>query len=88
MDLAKARANWVNLSVPGTFDVKTYDRRVDFEARLAQIVRWAEEAELQVVLSFRTGPGRSERDITGEEPEELNRDLFKMSKAQEAFIAM
>jgi aryl-phospho-beta-D-glucosidase BglC (GH1 family) len=87
--LAKAGANYVNLSVPGPYNVvPPYGRSGAFADRLDEIVRWAEAAGLHVVLSFRTGPGHSEFDITNQGPEAHSRELFTDSRAQAAFIRM
>ena len=92
--LAAKGANYVNLSVPGTYDVFKYKKRADFAQTLSEIVAWAEEAKLYVVISFRTGPGRTEYDITQQGCTNSSRVLFESDdpkvteEAQKKFIEM
>jgi hypothetical protein len=85
-DLRNHNANLVNLSVPGTYDVLTYQPRTDFSNRLKELVDGAEQADLFVIISLRTAPGRGEGDITSDGY--MNKDLFTNSTAQVAFINM
>ncbi len=65
--LAAAGANYVNLSVPGVYTVRP-PYRLD-EAALAHLdalVAMAVQADLFVVISIRSGPGRSEFSILRE----------------------
>ncbi len=69
--LAASGANWVNLSVPGLFTVTPpYRPDPDVVATVDALINMAAQAHLYVVLSARTGPGRSEfsilRDGAGE----------------------
>ncbi len=63
-NLAASGANWVNLSVPGLFTV-TPPYRPDPAAIAAvdALLQMAARARLYVVISARTGPGRSEFSI-------------------------
>ncbi len=88
-DLTNLRAkgaNFVNFSVPGTFDVRTYAKRADFTTKLDQLINYAANADLYVVISFRTGPGRGEGRITGDGFN--NGELFTNVTAQTAFVNM
>lgn len=86
VDLRNKGANFVNFSVPGIYDVRTYAPRADFEGKLDQLVAMATAANLYVVLSFRTGPGRGEGRITGDGFN--NGELFTSVAAQNAFVEM
>jgi hypothetical protein len=72
--------------VPGIYDVQTYVRRDDFVAKLDQLVNYATTANLFIVLSFRTGPGRGEGNITGDGLN--NSELFTSVSAQNAYEQM
>lgn len=62
--LAAQGANWVNLSVPGLFTVQPpYRPDEAVVARVDALIEMAARAGLYVVLSARTGPGRSEFSI-------------------------
>lgn len=62
--LAAAGANYVNLSVPGVFTVQPpYQVDEDVVAMLDEMIAMAAQADLFVVISARTGPGRSEFSI-------------------------
>lgn len=63
--LAAWKANYINLSVPGIFTENSNARGeylLDDEAvkNLDQLIKLAEQADLFVVISFRTGPERTE----------------------------
>jgi hypothetical protein len=96
-DLKAHNANYVNLSVPGPFNVvRPYRKNQKYFKKLDELIKMAEAADLFVVLSFRTGPGRGEGDITcWKEPVSEDcpgnirqRELFKNKKAQAAFVRM
>jgi hypothetical protein len=60
-ELAALGANYVNLSTPGLFTERppyTLDEQV--QADLDSMIAMAAQADLFVVISFRTGPGRSD----------------------------
>ena len=86
-DLRNAGANLVNYSIPGPYDVKSpYKRRKDFFQKMDQLINHAARWNLFVILSFRTGPGRGEGDITGDGL--ANKELYISKKAQSAFTNM
>lgn len=64
--LSDLGANYVNISGPGLFTVEP-PYEVDNEAveNLDRLIEKAENADLFVVITFRTGPGRSEFSILG-----------------------
>ncbi len=65
--LAAQGANWVNLSVPGLFTVTPpYGPDEEVVATVDRLIEMAAQAGLYVVLSARTGPGRSEFSILRE----------------------
>jgi hypothetical protein len=87
--LASAGANYLNLSIPGPFAVSPpYAEDVESSRRLDEIIRRAADAGLNVVLSFRTGPGRSERDIVKNDSGPLRRELFDNATAETQFTHM
>ncbi len=93
--LTQAGANWVNLSVPGVFtETAPYDLDCAALYHLDELVEKARRANLYVVISFRTGPGRSEftfqRDGAGTlYPAELLREeVWTQWRAQSAWAEM
>jgi heme-degrading monooxygenase HmoA len=65
--LAASGANYVNISAPGLFTVfPPYEPDEDVQTTLDSLVEMAAAADLFVVLSARTGPGRSEFSILRE----------------------
>lgn len=86
--LANSGANYVNLSVPGFYYVTNHSTPLWPQMRdhLDRLVDWAEQAGLFVVLSFRTGPGRGEGDITKYGVRE--RSLFSSVEKKRLFAAM
>ena len=59
--LAKLGANYVNLSIPGLFTEKPpYGVDENAVAHLDQLLELVAQADLFAVISFRTGPGRSD----------------------------
>lgn len=75
-DLARAGANYVNLSVPGPFEPGNGNLNKDDWEFLQERIKWAKCAKLKVVISFRTGPGRNEADITKPFTNGVIRDLL------------
>lgn len=64
--LAALGANYVNISGPGLFTVETpYEVDNEAVAHLDQLLGMAAEADLFAVITFRSGPGRSEFAILG-----------------------
>ena len=98
MQLREAGANYVNLSIPGTYNVNPsipvdstkprYAEIKSFADRLDTLICWAKKAQLWVVISFRSAPGRSESDIVPEAGAEVVRQLFVSEEAQAAFAEM
>jgi aryl-phospho-beta-D-glucosidase BglC (GH1 family) len=74
--LQRAGANYVNLSAPGPYDPVSGTFQADDWKNLKDRIEWAERAGLKVVISFRTGPGRNEADITNPFTSEVIRDLL------------
>ncbi len=93
--LAAAGANYVNFSVPGLFSVSPpYVLDQDVQDKLDELLAMAEKADLFVVISARTGPGRSEfsilRDGAGEWFDEkyLIESVWEDETAQKAWAEM
>lgn len=85
-NLADAGANYVNFSIPGTYHVKTNTQWPQMIAHLDNMVQWAKEAGLYVVISARTGPGRGEGDIT--EDGLMNKTVYNNASQQKAWVSM
>jgi hypothetical protein len=65
--LSALGANYVNLSVPGLFNVAPpYNLDEEAQANLDHLLAMAANADLFAVITFRTGPGRSEFAIIGD----------------------
>lgn len=106
--LKRWRGNYVNISHPGTFSEKKIKaagargeeyRRVDpILANLRQLIEWCAKKELFVVISFRTGPGRSELVFEEKKKSGLLAKLFETddrgrlkdeaAEAQDAWVRM
>jgi len=66
-DLSDLGANLINASYPGVFgEDPPYDVNSATLGYLDDLITWAEEADIFVVIHFRTGPGRNESAIVGE----------------------
>jgi hypothetical protein len=94
-NLSKSGANLVVLSHPGIFNEKPpYALNKSVQANLDRLIGMAEKANLFVVISARTGPGRSEftfmRDGAGIwfDKSYLNEDVWKDRSIQDAYVAM
>lgn len=86
--LAEWGANYVNLSHPGIFTENPpykLDERV--AKHLDSLIAAAEKANLFVVVSFRTGPGRNEQALSGE-PRQSDHPVWQTKAAQDAWVAM
>jgi hypothetical protein len=94
-NLAALGANYVNLSSPGLYTERPpykLDERV--QANLDSLIDMAEQADLFVVITFRTGPGRSDftfyRDGAGKwfDPSLLIENVWTDQAAQDAWVEM
>jgi len=99
--LRKAGANYVNISCAGIFTEKP-PYRLDRKSlgNLDRLIKLAKEADLFVVISFRTGPGRSEFTFFyGEDtesdpdngwftPDYYNDEVWQSKEAQRAWALM
>lgn len=82
-ELRDLGANLINASYPGLFTVEPpYEVNPTALAYLDDLVGWAEEVGIFVVIHFRTGPGRNEAAITLESD-----PLFAVWTEQEAHDA-
>ena len=99
--LAALGANYVNISHPGLFtEDPPYTVDPDMEANLDRLLDMAAQAGLFAVITFRTGPGRSEfwafwGEDTDSDPEEewfdpsyYNNRVWVDPAAQEGWVAM
>ncbi|HXK43939.1 MAG TPA: cellulase family glycosylhydrolase [Anaerolineae bacterium] len=93
--LAALGANYVNLSVPGLFSERPpYVLDENAQAHLDSLLEMAARADLFAVISFRTGPGRSDftfyRDGAGEwfDPALLIETVWTEQAAQDAWVEM
>jgi len=93
--LAALGANYVNLSIPGLFTERPpYVLDEGAQANLDSLLQMAANADLFVVISFRTGPGRSDftfyRDGAGVwyPPELLIETVWSDQAAQDAWAEM
>ena len=80
-------ANWVNLSVPGIFsETVPYTLDSDMLQNLDLLVQRALKADLFVVISFRTGPGRNEKAII--DSENGSHKVWSDTSAQRYWVEM
>ncbi len=64
--LAKYRANYVDISHPSpNTETTPYENDAGIDSSLSSLVKLAGQADLYVVISLRTGPGRSEPTAQG-----------------------
>ena len=94
-ELASYGANYVNLSHPGLFTERPpYEMDEQVQANLDRMIEMAAAADLFVVITFRTGPGRSDftfyRDGAGDwfDPELLIESVWSDQAAQDAWVEM
>ncbi|MBM3153428.1 MAG: glycoside hydrolase family 5 protein [Chloroflexi bacterium] len=94
-ELAAAGANYVNLSIPGLFTERPpYALDEQAQANLDNLIAMAAEADLFVVITFRTGPGRSDftfyRDGAGDwfDADLLIEWVWTDAEAQDAWVDM
>ncbi len=87
--LANWGANYVNLSVPGIFsETPPYLPNNAVISRLDDLISKAAKANLFVVLSFRTGPGRNEGTFRAGSNSSANNTIWKRGAAQDAWVQM
>lgn len=94
-ELAALGANYVNLSHPGLFTERPpYVLDEQAQANLDGLIEMAAQADLFVVITFRTGPGRSDftfyRDGAGDWFDEdlLIENVWTDQEAQDAWVEM
>jgi len=93
--LAALGANYVNISHPGLFtETPPYTLDQDIQANLDNLLNMIAKADMFAVVSFRTGPGRSEFtffvDEVGDWYDEsyLNDSVWRDQAAQDGWAAM
>jgi hypothetical protein len=93
--LAAMGANYVNVSHPGLFEEKLpFSLDPDMQASLDNLLSMVAEADMFAVVSFRTGPGRSEFTFLWEEVGDwfdasyLNDSVWRDQTAQDAWLEM
>jgi len=93
--LAALGCNYVNISHPGLFTEKPpYTLDEDMQENLDNLLEMIEEADMFAVISFRTGPGRSEFTFFWEEvgtwfdSSYLNDSVWEDQDAQDAWVEM
>lgn len=91
--LAALGANYVNLSHPGVFTERPpYVLDENVVANLDRMIEMAGNADLFVVITFRTGPGRNDftfyRDDDWFAPKDLIENLWSDADAQAAWVEM
>jgi hypothetical protein len=93
--LAALGANYVNISHPGLFsETPPYTLDEDIQGNLDSLLEMIAKADMFAVISFRTGPGRSEftffHDEAGTWFDEsyLNDSMWQDQAAQDAWVAM
>lgn len=93
--LASLGANYVNVSHPGLFsETQPFQPDPEIQDHLDSLLQMIAEADMFAVISFRTGPGRSEftfmRDEVGDWFDEsyLNESIWLDPLAQDAWVQM
>ncbi|MBN1219619.1 MAG: cellulase family glycosylhydrolase [Anaerolineae bacterium] len=93
--LAAMGANYVNISHPGLFtETPPYTLDPDIQSNLDNLLTMIAQADMFAVISFRTGPGRSEFtffwDEVGDWFDEsyLNDSMWQDQAAQDAWVDM
>ena len=94
-ELAKLGANYVNISGPGLFtETPPYQLDLQVQNHLDQLLEMIYQADMFAVITFRTGPGRSDftfyRDGAGDwfDPVLLREWVWEDQEAQNAWIEM
>lgn len=93
--LSAMGANYVNISGPGLFSEKPpYELDEAVQENLDNLLAMIEAADMFAVISFRTGPGRSDFTFYSEDIEEwgdpalLNDQVWLEQEAQDAWVEM
>jgi hypothetical protein len=93
--LAALGANYVNISGPGLFtETPPYQLDPLLQAYLDQLLEMIQKADMFAVITFRTGPGRSDftfyREGAGDwfEPSLLREWVWEDQEAQDAWVEM
>ena len=93
--LAGMGANYVNISHPGIFaETPPFALEPEIQANLDSLLNMIAQADLFAVISFRTGPGRSEFTFFWDEAGDwfdesyLNDSIWQDQAAQDAWAAM
>lgn len=93
--LASLGANYVNISHPGLFtESDPFQVDLDIQANLDRLLGMVAQADMFAVISFRTGPGRSEftfsRDEAGDwfKSEQLDESVWTDKSKQDAWVKM
>jgi hypothetical protein len=93
--LAELGANYINISHPGLFtENPPYTLDGEVQDNLDHLLKMAAQADLFVVISLRTGPGRSEFSILREgagvwfDPSYINDAVWQEQAAQDGWAAM
>jgi TolB protein len=93
-ELSAWGANYVNISHPGLFtETAPYTVDLGIQSNLDNLLNMAAKADLFVVISFRTGPGRAEFSVcclgdTWFDPSYLNDSMWQDQAAQDAWVKM
>ncbi len=93
--LAALGANYVNISHPGLFsETPPFELNQDSQANLDRLLDMIAQADMFAVISFRTGPGRSEFSFMGVSDDDpfgqshLNDTVWEDQAAQDAWADM
>jgi hypothetical protein len=93
--MAELGANYVNLSHPGLFtEEPPFELNEGSQANLDGLLEMVAQADMFAVISFRTGPGRSEFSFLGVAEDDewgqsmLNDSVWEDQAAQDAWVEM
>jgi aryl-phospho-beta-D-glucosidase BglC (GH1 family) len=87
-DLARAGANYVQISHAGTFaEQPPYALDLAAEANLDRMIDMVSAAGLYAVIAFRSGPGRNENAISNRDAAPLD-EIWRSQAAHDAWVAM
>lgn len=89
VQLASWGANYVNISFPGIYSEEPpYLPNPDVVARLDALIDEAAKANLFVVISLRTGPGRNEGTFNASLNKSVDNNIWKKTEARRAWAQM